>query len=112
MPGDALARQSRLEAGQHKQVNALFQYGAEGLQLTPLSQAPRALPAVRDWVYYEVTRGNAAWKDVLDTQTLAMRLKDSLILNLDTLQGARKLVVSFAGKQVSLHFALFAVPNR
>ncbi|MDD4268218.1 MAG: type VI secretion system baseplate subunit TssK [Pirellulales bacterium] len=98
--------------GSAKQVDALFQYGAEGLQLTPLSQAPRALPAVRDWVYYEVTRGNAAWKDVLDTQTLAMRLKDSLILNLDTLQGARKLVVSFAGKQVSLHFALFAVPNR
>ncbi len=98
--------------GSAKQVGSLFEYGAEGLQLTPLAQAPRALPAVRDWVYFEVTRGNAAWKDVLDTQTLAMRLKDSLILNTDTLQGARKLVVSFSGKQVSLQFALFAVPNR
>ena len=98
--------------GSARQVDALFEYGAEGLQMTPLAQAPRALPPGRDWIYYEVSRQNAAWKDVLDTQTLAMRLKDTLIVNRSELQGERKLVVSVEGKDVALQFALFAVPNR
>jgi type VI secretion system protein ImpJ len=98
--------------GSARQVDSLFEYGAEGLHLTPLPQAPRALPPSREWVYYEVSRDNAPWKDVLQTQTLAMRLKDSLIVNRKELQGERKLVVSNRGKQVALQFALFAVPNR
>ncbi len=97
--------------GSARQVDALFEYGAEGIQMTPLAQAPRALPPARDWVYYEVVKQNTAWKDVLDTQSLAMRLKDTLIVNRDSLQGERKLVVSVGGKQVPLQFALFAVPN-
>lgn len=96
--------------GSARQVDMLFRHGAEGLQLTPLAQAPRALPPRGDWSYYEVSRQNLAWKDVLETQTLAMRLKDTLIVNLDSLPGERKLVVSIGGKQVVLQFALFAVP--
>ncbi len=80
--------------------------------MTPLGQAPRALPPGKDWVYYEVSRGNAPWKDVLETQTLAMRLQEKLIANLDALQGDRKLIVGYGGKQVPLQFALFAVPLR
>jgi type VI secretion system protein ImpJ len=98
--------------GSARQVDALFQYGQIALQLTPLAQAPRALPPSRDWVYFEVTRGNAAWNDVLHTQTLAMRLQERLIVNLADLQGKRRLVVSAGGKQFPLEFALFAVPNR
>jgi type VI secretion system protein ImpJ len=98
--------------GSARQVDSLFEYGAEGLHLTPLPQAPRALPPGHNWVYYSVSRDNAPWKDVLQTQTLAMRLKDSLIVNRNELQGERKLVVSNRGKQVALQFALFAVPNR
>jgi type VI secretion system protein ImpJ len=98
--------------GSARQVDALFEYGAEGLHMTPLAQSPRALPPGRDWIYYEVSRGNAAWKDVLETQTLAMRLKDTLIVNRQELEGQRKLVVSAAGKQAALQFALFAVPSR
>jgi len=98
--------------GSTRQVDALFEHGAEGLHLTPLSQAPRALPPSRDWIYFEVSRGNASWKDVFQTQTLAMRLTDVLIANRNELQGQRKLVVSVRGKQFALHFALFAVPTR
>jgi type VI secretion system protein ImpJ len=98
--------------GSTRQVDTLFEYGAEGLHLTPLPQAPRALPPGRDWIYFEVSRQNVAWKDVLQTQTLAMRLKDVLIVNFKELQGERKIVVSVRGRQVPLHFALFAVPNR
>jgi type VI secretion system protein ImpJ len=96
--------------GSARQVDALFEYGAEGLHMTPLAQAPRALPPSRDWIYYEVSRQGTSWKDVLDTQTLAMRLKDTLIVNRAELQGERKLVVSVRGKSVPLQFALFAVP--
>jgi type VI secretion system protein ImpJ len=60
--------------GSARQVDALFEYGAEGFHMTPLAQAPRALPPSRDWVYYEVNRQGSAWKDVLETQTLAMRM--------------------------------------
>ncbi len=98
--------------GSSQQVDSLFEYGAEGLHLTPLAQAPRELPPGRDWLYFEVSRDNAAWNDVLETQTLAMRLKDSLIVNRAELPGKRKLGVSVAEKQHALQFALFAVPNR
>jgi type VI secretion system protein ImpJ len=52
-----------------------------------------------------------AWRDVQNTQTLALRLKDSLIMNLDKLQGEKTLVVTSRGRRVTLQFALFAVPN-
>ena len=48
---------------------------------------------------------------MLETQTLAMRLTDNLIVNRQQLQGERKIVVSAGGQQVSLQFALFAVPQ-
>jgi type VI secretion system protein ImpJ len=98
--------------GSSRQVEILFKHRAEGLQLVPLDRSPRALPAQRNWLFYQVSRQNAAWKDVQETQTLAMRLKDSLIVNRDTLSGERKLIVQTRGKQAELQFALFAVPNQ
>ena len=55
-------------------------------------------------------RGNAAWKDVFETSTLAMRLKDTLIVNRDNLQGKDTMVVTYRGQNIPLQFALFAVP--
>jgi type VI secretion system protein ImpJ len=98
--------------GSSAQVDWLFKNRAQGLQLVPLTQAPRALPARGGWIYYEVSRENAAWKDVQESQTLAMRFKEELISNLDSLQGERHLSVSAKGKMASLQFALFAVPTR
>ena len=92
-------------------MEILFQHRAEGVQLVPVERPIRALPARQDWIYYEVPRKDApAWRDVQQTQTLAMRLKDSLILNHDRLQGETQLVVSARGKRAPLQFALFAVP--
>ena len=53
-----------------------------------------------------------SWRDVQATQTLAMRFKDSLIVNLDRLQGERQLVISNRGRNIPLQFALYAVPTR
>ncbi len=98
--------------GSTRQVDLLFAHRREGLHLTPLEQVPRALPTNRAWMYFGVSRQNAAWKDVLATQTLAMRLQEHLIVNRDALQGERTLLVSARGKPVELQFSLFAVPNR
>ena len=71
----------------------------------------RALPSNQDWLYYEVARRDTpAWHDVQETQTLGMRLQDSMILNRDRLQGSRELAVNVNGRRVGLEFALFAVP--
>lgn len=97
--------------GSSRQVENLYARGAEGLNLVSLQRPPRTLPVSHDWIYFEVGRTNQAWRDVQETQTLAMRFRESLILNLDRLQGERQIVVSYAGRQVALEFALFAVPN-
>jgi type VI secretion system protein ImpJ len=100
--------------GSARQVEALFRHRQVGLELQALPQTPRALPVNAEYTYYEVARNanNDAWRDVLETQTLAMRLQEKLITNLDTLQGNRKLIVTVGGKQFVLQFALFAVPKQ
>jgi type VI secretion system protein ImpJ len=99
--------------GSSRQVEFLFTHRAAGLQLLLVDRTIRALPSRRDWIYFEVDRKDSApWRDVQETQTLAMRLKDALIVNRDRLQGERQLVVSVRGKRVALQFAMFAVPTR
>ena len=99
--------------GSSRQVEFLFKQRSMGVALTPVDRAVRALPGRADWVFFEVPRQDTpAWRDVQETQTLAMRLKDSLIANLDRLQGQQTLVVSALGRKISLKFALFAVPAK
>ncbi len=99
--------------GSGRQVELLFKHRAEGVELHPVDRPPRALPAKSDWIYFELPRSeSSAWRDVQETQTLAMRLKDSLIVNLDQLQGGKDMVVSSQGRKTTLQFALFAVPTQ
>ena len=84
----------------------------QGLELIPVDRPERALPARPEWLYFEAPRRDApAWHDVQQTQSLAVRLKDSLIMNHDRLQGERQLVVNYQGRSAPLQFALFAVPT-
>jgi type VI secretion system protein ImpJ len=97
--------------GSARQVEVLFNRRAEGLILSPVERPIRALPSSQEWMFYEVPRkDNPAFRDVEETQTLAMRLKDSLIENLGQLQGERHLTVTVRGRRTPLEFALFAVP--
>ncbi|WP_013628091.1 type VI secretion system baseplate subunit TssK [Rubinisphaera brasiliensis] len=99
--------------GSARQVEALFQRRSEGLTLEPLDRAIRALPSDSDWLFYRIPRtASPAWQDVQATQTLAMRLRDSLILNQADLQGERRIIVSYRGKNIPLEFSLFAVPQQ
>jgi type VI secretion system protein ImpJ len=98
--------------GSSRSVENIFLRRSEGVQLRPLERSIRALPVRPDWIYYEVIQNDSpAWKDVVATQTLAMRLKDSLILNKDKLQGEREIVVAALGGKARLQFALFAIPH-
>lgn len=100
--------------GSSQQVDLIFKHGIPGIGLRDLDQPPRALPTRQGWVYYEVRRepDNAAWKDILATQTMAMRLNENLISNLAELKGQRKIEVSALGKRNVLEFALFAVSTQ
>jgi len=99
--------------GSSRQVEILFKRRAEGLQLRTVDRVVRAMPNRPDWIYYQVDkRDNPAWRDVQETQSLAMRFKDSLIVNRDRFQGNRSVVVQTRGRNVELQFALFAVPTR
>lgn len=92
------------------QADLVFKHGLPGVEMLELNKAPRALPP-HGWIYYEILRDNAAWKDVLATETLAMRFTDTIIGNLDKLKGQRKLEVMQGDKRAILEFALFAVPK-
>ncbi len=98
--------------GSTQQVDLLFKHNMPDVKANePLDQKPRALPAQRGWLYFEVRREGPAWKDVFATQSLAMRFTDRAIGNLDRLVGQRKLEVLSNDKRVVLEFALFAVPR-
>jgi type VI secretion system protein ImpJ len=98
--------------GSAHQVNELFAHRAAGLEMVPLNRTVRALPPRAGWSYYEIPRGDSpAWHDVLETLTVAIRFKDSLIVNRNDLEGAREIVVRHRGRPVTLRFALFAVDH-
>ncbi len=99
--------------GSSRTVENYFLRRAEGVQLKAVDRPLRALPATQEWIYFEVQKNDSPpWRDVVETQTLAMRLKDSLIVNKDRLQGEREIEVMTQGKKIPLQFALFAIPQR
>ena len=98
--------------GSSQQVDLIFKHGIPGVEQAELDHPPRGLPTREGWVYYEVRREGNAYRDVLATQSLAMRFTESLISNLDRLRGQQKLEVFASGRRAVLQFALFAVPPR
>lgn len=98
--------------GSAQSVDLLFRYAMPDVKSNePTETKPRALPAQRGWLYFEIRREGPAWKDVFATQTLAMRFTENVIANLDALAGQRKLEVLYQDKRAVLEFALFAVPR-
>ena len=97
--------------GSSGQVDVIFKHGVPGLKHVELMTAPRALPSHQGWCYYEIVRDDNAWKDVLATQSLALRFRTELIGNLAELPGQRNLEVILPDKRAVLQFALFAVPR-
>jgi type VI secretion system protein ImpJ len=97
--------------GSLQKVEGLFQSGRPGLTLVPQEFPPKELPAT-NWIYFAVTRSGDAWQDVVLSQTLAMRYKDTLVDNRESLEGQRTLVINLPPKKIELEFGLFAVPTK
>jgi type VI secretion system protein ImpJ len=98
--------------GSALKVDEIFTGGLVGLDLKSVDRPPRPLPPSGDWIYYQVSRGNAFWDDVLKTETLAMRFEERLVPDLESLQGGKRLRVRIGPKQFELQFALFAVQQK
>jgi type VI secretion system protein ImpJ len=97
--------------GSTDEVDRLFRLGVPGLELVPLDRPPRALPARSGWLYYRIGTDSPAYKAVQVQQSLAIRVRDSAILNADQLVGRRRIEVSYETRVAALEFALFAVPK-
>ncbi|MCG8652627.1 MAG: type VI secretion system baseplate subunit TssK, partial [Pirellulales bacterium] len=94
--------------GSARQVEMLFSKRTRGVELTPLRDIPKLLPAQSDWSFYQIHRRGPAWGDVMDTGMLALRLREELIQNRGELSGNQTLKVKVEGHNASLQFAIFA----
>ena len=92
-------------------VERIFTNAQPGLALVAEDRVPSAFPEDNNWIYYSVNRDSPEWANLQKSQTLAMRLRDSMIVNRDKLQGANDIIVRVGGRQATLRFALFALPN-
>ncbi|QDT03975.1 hypothetical protein K227x_23610 [Rubripirellula lacrimiformis] len=95
--------------GSARQVEALYNKRAMGLELKPLREVPRSLPSQSDWSFFEISGSGPAWTDVLDTGTIAMRLREQLIEDHRQLAGNQTLSVRVDSHTVSLQFAIYAI---
>lgn len=97
--------------GSTEEVDRLFRLGLPGLELFPLDRPPRALPARSGWLYYRIGTDNPAYRSAQLTQSLAIRVRDSSIIDADDMVGRRRIEVSYEGRVAAMEFAIFAVPN-
>lgn len=95
--------------GSSEEVDRLFRMGLPGLELLPADTLPRALPTRTGWTYYRIGGDSPAWRSVQLTQSLGIRLRDSLILNANDLIGQRRVEVAYENRTGWLEFALFAI---
>ncbi|WP_404309742.1 type VI secretion system baseplate subunit TssK [Neorhodopirellula lusitana] len=94
--------------GSARQVETLYSKRAMGLELKPMREVPRVLPSQSDWSFYEIRGRGPAWTDVLDTGTIALRIREQLIDDPQRLAGNQTLKVRMDGHTASLQFAIFA----
>lgn len=97
--------------GNAEEIDRIFRLGLPGLELRPVEQIPRALPARGEWLYYRINTESAAWHAIKVSQNIGVRLRDTLITNPDKLPGQRRVEVAFEGRKTTLEFAVFAVPT-
>ena len=103
----ALLSKLDMKVGSGAQVEIYFRKRVTGLRLEPVARPPRALPTGGGLVYFQVERDPAPWRDVVDTQTLGIRL------NMDqaSFQGDRVLTVPVPGsnRSTNLQFTLYVI---
>ncbi len=99
------------KVGSARQVETLFSRRTSGVEVTPMREIPVALPSQTQWSFFELGGRGAAWVDVLETGTLAMRLREELIENRSELTGNQTLMVRLDEHRMPLQFAVFALQD-
>ncbi|TWU45181.1 hypothetical protein Q31b_03520 [Novipirellula aureliae] len=97
--------------GSSEKVDWMYKYRVPGLAIEE-TPAPRALPQGDNWIFYAVKRSGPIWDQLQsqDAPTLAARFTESLIENLDSLQGQKDLHINAGDIRGMIRLSLFAVP--
>lgn len=95
--------------GSIDQVERMFTQRTPGVELLPVQEIPAVLPQGTEWAYFKIDQSSAAWREVLASQSLAIRIKDSIIANAESLRGSQQLEVSYQKHSIPLKFALCGV---
>lgn len=95
--------------GSEHQIEQIFARREPGVSVAPLETVPDYLPRGQGWAYFRLDDRCDAWNDVMKTHSLAIRVRDSSVENLDRLVGSRQLVLHGDTAPVAMEFALFGI---
>lgn len=100
-----------MKVGSSDRVDTIFRLGQQGLRFEHTLRPPRALPAHRGLVFFQVNRDSkqAEWPNVQKSLTLALRLNENRIVG--NIQGQRTLTVKIGTQTTTLQFTLYVVPQ-
>jgi type VI secretion system protein ImpJ len=83
-----------------------------GLRYRGMSGPPRELANQGKWLFFQIDLEGDPWRYVQESQSLGLRVNKRQILNLDTLEGSRRLNLALDGRSYGLEFAVFAVKRK
>lgn len=106
-----LLKQIQWVLGSGSRVDGLFARRGMGVTMRRVQNRPRMLPDTGNWLYFAIARDNAEWNQVEIDKTLAMRIKQEQIANLEQLDGQQRLKLAVGNRTYGLEFAIFAVPK-
>jgi len=97
-----------MKVGSSREVDLIFARAKAGVKPDPDPTAPRCLPG-RNWTYFKVDRRASAWKDVEDTLSIGVRIRDD---DIDRIKdGEHEINLRLKdGRVIRFVFALFALP--
>ena len=96
-----------MKVGSSREVDLIFARAKAGVKPDPDPTAPRCLPG-RNWTYFKVDRRASAWKDVEDTLSIGIRIRDD---DIDRIKdGEHEINLRLKdGRVIKFVFALFAL---
>lgn len=99
--------------GSAELVESYFTAKRGGLSLTKeVREIPRSLVGRGNWSFFQIKTETDAWKRVAVDFSIAMRIKEEQISNLNALNGSTRLLANIAGQTYAMEFAVFAFKKR
>lgn len=83
-----------------------------GLRYRGMGGPPRELTNQGKWLFFEIDLTDDPWRHVKESHSMGLRVNKRQILNLDSLEGSKRLNLSLDGRSYALEFAVFAVKRK